>query len=85
MHGTLPRAAGECGGANEPAGLGSSRIVARVLRQQMVTSPHIAGRIPGISRDERIEVITHLAFYAGWPTANTAVAIARRVFEEHGA
>ena len=39
----------------------------------------------GISREELIEVITHLAFYSGWPTANTAVAIARRVFEEHGA
>ena len=36
----------------------------------------------GVSRDELIEVITHLAFYAGWPTANAAVTIARRVFEE---
>jgi 4-carboxymuconolactone decarboxylase len=36
----------------------------------------------GISRDELAEVITHLAFYAGWPTASSAVAIARRVFEE---
>jgi 4-carboxymuconolactone decarboxylase len=38
----------------------------------------------GVSRGELIEVITHLAFYAGWPTANTAVTIARRVFEENG-
>jgi 4-carboxymuconolactone decarboxylase len=30
-------------------------------------------------------VITHLAFYAGWPTAATAVAVARRVFEDTGA
>jgi 4-carboxymuconolactone decarboxylase len=36
----------------------------------------------GITKDEIIEVITHLAFYSGWPTANSAVAIARRVFEE---
>jgi len=36
----------------------------------------------GISRDELIEVITHLAFYSGWPTASSAVSIARRVFEE---
>jgi 4-carboxymuconolactone decarboxylase len=36
----------------------------------------------GVSRDELIEVITHLAFYAGWPAASTAVTIARRVFEE---
>ena len=37
-----------------------------------------------VSRDELIELITHLAFYAGWPTANSAVTIARRVFEEIG-
>ena len=38
----------------------------------------------GISRDELIEVITHLAFYSGWPTANLAVTVAQRVFEEVG-
>ena len=36
----------------------------------------------GVSRDELIELITHLAFYSGWPTANTALSIARRVFAE---
>jgi len=36
----------------------------------------------GISREELGEVITHLAFYAGWPTASTAVGIADRVFNE---
>jgi len=38
----------------------------------------------GVTRDELIELITHLAFYSGWPTANTALLIARRVFEETG-
>lgn len=38
----------------------------------------------GISRDELAEVITHLAFYSGWPTASSAVGIAQRVFEEAG-
>ena len=36
----------------------------------------------GITKDELIELITHLAFYSGWPTASSAVTIARRVFEE---
>jgi len=27
-------------------------------------------------------VITHMAFYAGWPTAMTAARIAKGVFEE---
>lgn len=38
----------------------------------------------GISRDELAEVITHLAFYSGWPTASSATGIARRVFQEAG-
>ncbi len=29
----------------------------------------------GVTRDELIEVITHLAFYAGWPCAMTAVTL----------
>jgi 4-carboxymuconolactone decarboxylase len=35
----------------------------------------------GVTRDELVELITHLAFYSGWPTAATALGIARRVFE----
>ena len=34
----------------------------------------------GVTRDEIVEVITHLAFYSGWPTASTALAAARQVF-----
>ena len=37
----------------------------------------------GVARDELVEAITHLAFYAGWPAASTAVGIARKVFEEN--
>lgn len=36
----------------------------------------------GVTREEIIEVITHLAFYSGWPTASTALTIARGVFDE---
>jgi 4-carboxymuconolactone decarboxylase len=36
----------------------------------------------GLTREETIETITHLAFYAGWPPAMTALQIARKVFEE---
>lgn len=34
----------------------------------------------GVTRDELIEAITHLAFYAGWPSAMTAIRIAKDVF-----
>ena len=37
----------------------------------------------GVTRDELVEAITHLAFYAGWPAASTAVGVARKVFAEN--
>ena len=36
----------------------------------------------GITKDEIIGTITHLAFYAGWPPAMTALQIAKKVFED---
>jgi len=36
----------------------------------------------GVTRDEIAEVITHLAFYAGWPAAMTAAQVAKEVFEK---
>ena len=35
----------------------------------------------GLTRTEVSEVITHLAFYAGWPRAVSAVPVAKKVFE----
>lgn len=35
----------------------------------------------GVTKDEIGELITHMAFYAGWPTAMTAARIATKVFE----
>lgn len=36
----------------------------------------------GVTREELTETITHLAFYSGWPTASSAIAIADRVFQD---
>jgi 4-carboxymuconolactone decarboxylase len=38
----------------------------------------------GVTKEEIIETITHLAFYGGWPVANTALPIARKAFEDAG-
>ena len=35
----------------------------------------------GVTREELIEAITHLAFYAGWPSASTSVGLAREAFK----
>src|SRR4051794_19161677 len=44
---------------------------------------HLArARDNGLSEEELKEAIIHLAFYAGWPRAMSAVSIARRLFEE---
>jgi 4-carboxymuconolactone decarboxylase len=40
------------------------------------------GRKNGLTEAEVVEVITHLAFYAGWPNAVTAVSVAREVFRK---
>lgn len=34
------------------------------------------------TEDEVVETITHLAFYAGWPSAVSAVGVARDVFRK---
>src|ERR1700735_875658 len=38
----------------------------------------------GLTKTELSEVITHLAFYAGWPAAMTAALVAKDVFEKIG-
>jgi len=35
----------------------------------------------GLTEEELKEVITHLAFYTGWPKAMTAIMIAKEAFE----
>ncbi len=39
----------------------------------------------GLAKEELIEVITHLAFYSGWPNAMTAITTAREQFAKRDA
>ncbi|HUP36890.1 MAG TPA: carboxymuconolactone decarboxylase family protein [Candidatus Limnocylindria bacterium] len=36
----------------------------------------------GVAREEIGELITHLAFYAGWPSAMSAAKVVKQVYEE---
>jgi 4-carboxymuconolactone decarboxylase len=36
----------------------------------------------GVTQEELIEAITHLAFYTGWPNAVTAIGVAKEVFQQ---
>jgi 4-carboxymuconolactone decarboxylase len=36
----------------------------------------------GLKKEELIEVITHLAFYSGWPNAMNAIFVAKELFSK---
>ncbi len=36
----------------------------------------------GVKEEELIEVITHLAFYSGWPNAMSAMTVAKEIFSK---
>ena len=37
----------------------------------------------GVTEEELIEAITHLAFYAGWPKAMSAMTVAKQAFQNN--
>lgn len=51
-------------------------------RPDQLRSHFARARDNGVTQEELIETITHMAFYAGWPSAVTAIAVAREVFKE---
>ena len=51
-------------------------------RPEQLRSHLVRARENGVTQQELIETITHLAFYAGWPNAVNAITVAREVFEK---
>jgi 4-carboxymuconolactone decarboxylase len=51
-------------------------------RPDQLRSHLVRARDNGVTQEEVVETITHLAFYAGWPSAITAVGVAKEVFEK---
>jgi len=51
-------------------------------RPDQLRSHFARARDNGVTQEELIETITHMAFYAGWPNAVSAIAVAREVFKE---
>jgi len=58
-----------------------SALIALNRTDQLRSHLRIA-RQNGVTEEELIETITHLAFYAGWPNAVTAIGVAKEVFEK---
>jgi 4-carboxymuconolactone decarboxylase len=50
-------------------------------RPDQLRSHLTRARENGVTQEELIETITHLAFYAGWPNAITAISVAKEVFQ----
>ena len=51
-------------------------------RPDQLRSHLVRARDNGVTQEEVVEVTTHLAFYAGWPNAVTAIAVAKDVFQK---
>lgn len=52
-------------------------------RPDQLRSHITRARTNGVTLEEVVETITHLAFYAGWPNAVTAIAVAKEVFQQN--
>lgn len=52
-------------------------------RPDQLRSHLTRARDNGVTQEEIVEAITHLAFYSGWPNAVTAVSVAREVFKKN--
>lgn len=52
-------------------------------RPDQLRSHLLLARQNGVTEEELIETITHLAFYTGWPNAVSAVAVAKDVFKKN--
>jgi 4-carboxymuconolactone decarboxylase len=54
-----------------------------MYRPEQLRSHLARARDNGVTEDELIEAITHLAFYAGWPNAVTAISVTKDVFKRN--
>jgi len=51
-------------------------------RPEQLRSHLIRARENGVTQEQLIETITHLAFYCGWPNAVNAINVSKEVFEK---
>jgi len=51
-------------------------------RPEQLRSHVIMARKNGVTQEELVESITHLAFYCGWPNAVNAISVAKEVFDK---
>lgn len=64
-------------------------LISKGITDLSLTHHLTAARKNGVSKTEMAEILTHIAFYAGWPNAWAAFRLAKEVYaeeqtEEHG-
>lgn len=57
-------------------------VLSALYRPTQLKSHISLGLKNGLSKEELGEMITHIAFYAGWPAAVTAAQVAHQVFQQ---
>lgn len=56
-----------------------------LYRTEQMTSHMKRAFENGVTVEELVETITHLAFYAGWPCAMNAITVAKKLFDNASA
>src|SRR5207244_2547642 len=61
-------------------------VAALIARNQAIEMPtHFSFALDnGVKPSELSEIVTHLAFYSGWPNAMSAIALAKDIFVKRG-
>ena len=59
-----------------------SALMAMGILDQSLKAHLLKAKENGVTKDEMVEVITHVAFYAGWPKAWAAFSLAKEAFAE---
>jgi 4-carboxymuconolactone decarboxylase len=63
------------------AHLNDELLFGEVWSREQQLSAHLSiGKQNGISQSEIVEIITHLAFYVGWPKAWSAFSLAKEIY-----
>jgi 4-carboxymuconolactone decarboxylase len=66
-----------------------SMVTVTAIMAGGVLTPALQGHIErakvnGVTAEEMAEILTHAAFYAGWPKAWTAMSMAKEVYADRG-
>jgi 4-carboxymuconolactone decarboxylase len=59
-------------------------VLTALVRSEQLVGHLGRAQTNGVTREELSEMITHVAFYAGWPTAVTASRIADELWSKEG-